>query len=248
MKDNIKKLIMLQECDKKIRTIRTKRDLAPERIKKLEETFEEASSIYKSKFDKLDSLEKERRALEKDVQDIESKAAKSQEKLNNIKSNKEYTAALKEIADIEKEKGKKEDKILQVMEEIESLKVECNEIKGDQVKLKEEFEVEKKEVEKEILELDKEVEELMAQRTGFNDAVDQKTLKTYDMLRDRRAGLAVSSVVGGICQGCHLEIPPQKYNELQRCNEMMSCPHCNRLIYWGEDEFFVKVLSEISFV
>ena len=85
MKDNIKKLIMLQECDSKIRTTQTKRDLIPVRIKKLEETFEEASSIYKSKFDKLDSLEKERRALEKDVQDIDSKAAKSQEKLNSIK-------------------------------------------------------------------------------------------------------------------------------------------------------------------
>ena len=245
MKDNLKKLIMLQECDNKIRKIQTKRDLGPAREKKLEETFEEASSIYKSRFDKLDSLEKERRVLEKDVQDIDSKAAKSQEKLNSIKSNKEYTAALKEIADIEKEKGKKEDKILQMMEEIESLKVECNEVKGEQDKLKEEFEAEKKEIQKELLELDKEVEELMTQRTGYNDAVDQRILKTYDLLRDKRAGVAISSVVGGICQGCHLEIPPQKFNELQRCDDMMSCPHCNRLIYWGEDEFFVNLFNEI---
>jgi uncharacterized protein len=244
LKDNIKKLIMLQKCDNKIKAIQTKRDLVPVRIKKLEETFEETSSIYKSRFDKLESLEKERRALEKDVQDIESRAAKSQDKLSHIKSNKEYTAALKEIAEIEKEKGKKEDQILQMMEEIESLKAECNEIKGEQEKLKGEFDEEKKEIENELLELDKEVEELMTQRTGYNDAVDQKILKTYDMLRDRRAGVAVSSVVSGICQGCHLEIPPQKYNELQRCNEMMSCPHCNRLIYWGDDEFFVKILSE----
>lgn len=245
MKDNIKKLILLQECDNKLRTIQAKRDSVPVRIKKLEETFEEASGIYKSKFDKLDALEKERRALEKDVQDIESRAAKSQDKLNNIKSNKEYTAALKEIADIEKEKGKKEDKILQMMEEIESLKVECNKIKDEQDKLKAEFEEEKKEIEKEIIEIDREARELMTQRTGYNDVVDQKMLKTYDLLRDRRAGVAISSVIGGICQGCHLEIPPQKFNELQRCNEMMSCPHCNRLIYWGEDDFFVKALSEI---
>ena len=236
---------MLQECDKKIKTVQVKQNSVPIRIAKLEEAFEEASSIYKSRFDKLDSLEKERRSLEKEVQDIENKAAKSQEKLNNIKSNKEYTAALKEIADIEKEKGKKEDKILQMMEEIESLKVECNKIKGEQEKLKAEFEEEKKEIEKELLELDKEARELVTQRTGYNDVVDQRMLKTYDLLRDRRAGVAVSPVIGGICQGCHLEIPPQKFNELQRCNEMMSCPHCNRLIYWGEDEFFVKVLSEM---
>lgn len=245
MKDNIKRLILLQECDNKIRSIHTRRDAVPIRVKKLEEAFEGASSIYNAKFEKLDSLQKERRSLEKDVQDIESKAAKSQQKLNNIKSNKEYTAALKEIADIEKEKAKKEDKILQMMEEIEVLKSECEEIKGEQNKLKEEFEEEKRVIEKELLELDKEAEELMKQRTEYNDAVDQRMLKTYDLLRERRAGVAVSSVVGGICQGCHLEIPPQKFNELQRCSEMMSCPHCNRLIYWGEDEFFVKLFNEM---
>jgi predicted nucleic acid-binding Zn-ribbon protein len=71
-------------------------------------------------------------------------------------------------------------------------------------------------------------------------------LKTYDLLRARRAEVAISAVVGGICQACHLEIPPQKFNELQRCKEMMSCPHCNRLIYWGEDEFFVNLLNSHS--
>jgi predicted nucleic acid-binding Zn-ribbon protein len=132
-----------------------------------------------------------------------------------------------------------------MMEEIEELKAECKEIKGEQEKLRAEFEEEKKEIEEELIALDTETRELIAQRSGYNDAVDQRMLKTYDLLRDKRAGVAISSVIGGICQGCHLEIPPQKFNELQRCNEIMSCPHCNRLIYWGEDDFFVKVLSEI---
>ncbi len=246
LKDNIKKLIMLQECDSKIKKVDVKRNAVPERIKKLEETFEGASEVYQAKFDSLDSLEKERRSLEKEVQDIESRAAKSQAKLDNIKSNKEYTAALKEIAEIEKEKAKKEDAILQMMESIEALKADCTDLKADQEKLKQEFEAEKKEIEKELAELNKEIEVLMSERSQYSDAVENRMLANYDKLREKRAGLAISSVVGGICQGCHLEIPPQKYNELQRCNEMMSCPHCNRLIYWGEDEFFVKALSEMA--
>ena len=109
MKDHLKHLILLQECDNKIKENQVKRDSVPLRIKRLEEAFEEATRIFNSKFEKLDSLEKEKRALEKDIQVIESRAQKSQEKLNNIKSNKEYTAALKEIEDIEKEKVSKED-------------------------------------------------------------------------------------------------------------------------------------------
>jgi predicted nucleic acid-binding Zn-ribbon protein len=31
-------------------------------------------------------------------------------------------------------------------------------------------------------------------------------------------------------------IPPQKFNELIRGKDLMSCPYCMRIIYWGEDE------------
>lgn len=243
MKEHLKNLILLQTCDNRIKTIQTKRDFIPERIKRLEESFEEKSRIFNSRLEKLDSLEKEKRAVEKEIQVVESRAQKGQEKLNNIKSNKEYTAALKEIEDIEKERTKQEDILLQVMETIEELKKECIEIKVEKENLRNEFDAEKKEIEEELLELNEESEGLMKQRAEYNCAVDSKILKTYDLLRARRAGVAVSAVVGGICQACHLEIPPQKFNELQRCNEMMSCPHCNRLLYWGEDEFFINLLN-----
>jgi uncharacterized protein len=245
LKDHLKQLILLQECDNRLKTNQVKRDSVPVRIKRLEEAFEEATRIFNSKFEKLDSLEKEKRALEKEIQVIESRAQKSQEKLNNIKSNKEYTAALKEIEDIEKEKVKKEDVILQMMEDIELLKKECADLKGEKENLRKDYDVEKREIEEELLELNEEAEGLIKQRAEYNNGVDSKILKTYDLLKARRAGVAVSAVVGGICQACHLEIPPQKYNELQRCNEMMSCPHCNRLIYWGEDEFFINLLNSM---
>lgn len=246
MKDHLKQLILLQECDNRIKANQIKRDSVPVRINRLEEAFEEATRIFNTKFEKLDSLEKEKRAIEKEIQVIESRAQKSQEKLNNIKSNKEYTAALKEIEDIEKERTNKEDILLQMMEDMELLKKECAELKGEKENLRKEYDVEKKDIEAELLELNEDAEGLMNQRKEYNNAVDSKTLKTYDLLRARRAGVAISAVVGGICQACHLEIPPQKFNELQRCNEVMSCPHCNRLIYWGEDEFFVNLLNSAS--
>ena len=246
MKDDIKKLILLQECDNKIKKNNIKRNDVPTRIKKLEETFNEASEIYKTKFDKLDALKKERRILEQAVQDIESKAEKSQIKLNRIKSNKEYTAVLKEIDDLEKDKNKKEDQILQIMEDIEEMNRECERIKVEQEEHKKEFEAEKKEIEGELLVLNEEAKELEKQRVEYYNAVDQKILKTYDFLKSRLAGVAIGSVVNGICQSCHLEIPPQKFNELLKCETMMSCPHCNRFIYWGEDECFINVNKDIE--
>ena len=94
MKDHLKQLILLQECDNKIKANRVKLDSIPIRLNRLEEAFEEKDKILNSRFEKLDSLEKAKRAIEKEVQVIEIRAQKGQEILNNIKLNKEYTAAL----------------------------------------------------------------------------------------------------------------------------------------------------------
>jgi len=41
-------------------------------------------------------------------------------------------------------------------------------------------------------------------------------------------------VIDAICQGCHLGIPPQQYNNLIKGDSPESCPNCNRIIYWEE--------------
>jgi hypothetical protein len=48
----------------------------------------------------------------------------------------------------------------------------------------------------------------------------------------------------GVCQCCHLAIPPQKFNELIKGEKMMSCPHCMRIIYWGDDERYKSTDTE----
>ena len=45
-------------------------------------------------------------------------------------------------------------------------------------------------------------------------------------------GVAVVSVWKEVCDGCHMSIPPQLYNELQKSTRLLTCPNCNRIIYW----------------
>jgi predicted nucleic acid-binding Zn-ribbon protein len=48
--------------------------------------------------------------------------------------------------------------------------------------------------------------------------------------------LAVVSVWKEVCNGCHMNLPPQLYIELQKSFELHSCPNCNRIIYWYNQE------------
>jgi predicted nucleic acid-binding Zn-ribbon protein len=244
LKDKISQLILLQDCDNRIEEVNARKKKGPLKIQELEKELKEGEMRFQEDYDSLESFKKDRRALEQDVQDLENKAEKSQIKLNSIKSNKEYTAVLKEIEDLGKEKDAKEDKLLQLMEEIEELEKKCAWNKEEQARLKKKFDLDKEEVEKELSSLNRESDLLEKQRLKFCQDTDQELLRQYDFIRERKGGQGIGSVVDGICQACHLGIPPQQFNELLKCNSLLTCPNCNRLIYWGEDEYFLRVLNK----
>ena len=198
----------------------------------------------KAELNQLESDRRARRGSEQEIEELENRIIKSNIKLNNIKSNKEYTAALKEVADLEKEKTLMEDVLIGIMEQIETLEQKCvsNKTKGEV--LKENFELERDEILEELKALDEVLESLENERADFCKAVDEGLLKRYDILRQHKEGLAISPVVKGICQACHMGIPPQKFNELIRGDALMSCPYCSRIIYWGEDERFNSTLEK----
>ena len=102
------------------------------------------------------------------------------------------------------------------------------------------FEKAKTEIEKELAALNRDLADLNTRREILIHSVDQGLLKKYEVLRDRRGGRAISQVIAGVCQACHINIPPQKFNELIRGESLLTCPHCHRIIYWGEDEDFQK--------
>ena len=56
-------------------------------------------------------------------------------------------------------------------------------------------------------------------------------LKRYELLRSRRNGQALAGVTDGVCKGCFMNIPPQLFIELQKEEEMLSCPSCNRIMF-----------------
>ncbi len=234
-------LIQLQNCDSQIRDFQGKKATAPVKIQRLEEGLKLAEKQVEEELDQLELFKKERRQAEQDIEDLENKINKSNIKLSNIKSNKEYKAALKEIGDLNTGKGNLEDKVLGIMEEIETLEERCAVSKARKKDLEEKFEKDRDEVLKTLEAIDKDLKSLEKKRERFCQIIDEDLLRRYDSLKEHRGGLAINPVIQGVCQGCHMGIPPQKFNELVRGEELMSCPHCMRIIYWSENKHFQDV-------
>jgi len=243
LKTKLLVLIQLQKCDNRIAKVLQAKEQAPLRIQKLEDELSVMENQFKADEDQIEALRKDRRQLEREIQELDGKIEKSSTKLTQIKSNKEYTAALKEIDDLKTIKFQTEEKAIQMMETAEELEQKCKGHKDTLKTLKDQCEKDKEAVRKELHGLDRDLEALQKERAQLCCDFDQSLLKKYLFLRERKGGLAVSSVVTGVCQTCHMGIPPQKFNELIRGNDLMTCPHCNRIIYWGDDQDFQKISS-----
>ena len=245
MKDKLFVLIQLQECDNKIAKIVQEKEQAPLKVRKLEDELKAVENQFKADEDQLEAFKKDRRQLEREIQELDGKIEKSSAKLTQIKSNKEYTAGLKEIDDLKTIKFQTEEKAIQMMETAEELERKCKEHREALKTLKAQCEKDKEAINKELLALEKDLASLQKERGQLCCDFDQGLLKKYLFLKERKGGLAISSVVTGVCQTCHMGIPPQKFNELIRGNDLMTCPHCNRIIYWGDDQDFQKTSTAL---
>jgi hypothetical protein len=238
LKDKIKVLIELQNCDDRIQSLQSRKRKGPSRIQTLSDEMETVSRGFQEDEERLSTIKSERRSLEREVEDLDASIRKGNEKLSNIKSNKEYGAALKEIEAHKKKKAALEDQLIQQMEELELVTERCKGNSEQLETLRQQFEKDKKEVQDELVGIEKELKALEKEREAIARKADPQLLGYYQLVRERIGSHAMSPVIGGVCRTCNMGIPPQMFNELMKCLELTSCPHCNRIIYWGDDAHF----------
>ena len=236
MEEKMKNLIALQDCDIRMRDIQIKKEEGPKKIQRLKEKLAAVEDQLEEEGNRLETYTHDRRQAEQEIEEIENRLKKADVKLSNIKSNKEYEAALKEIDDLKREKLLWEDKAIDILEQVEALeaKYATNREKGEETR--QQFELDHNEILKKLKALNRELNKIQKKRMQFSQAVDPDLLKRYDSLRARKGGIGISPVIKGVCQTCHLGIPPQEFNELLRGDKLMTCPNCTRIIYWGDDE------------
>ncbi len=238
MKTTIIHLVTLQGYDSRIRQLQDRITAGPARIAELQRQLETERSGLQAELERLEEIKKQRRTLEREIEDVAGKVQRSHIKLSSVKSNKEYQAALKEIEDLKRQQTGVEDQVLELMEETEGGEENSRAAKTRVNGQEAEVERERAAIEHEMETLARELQSLEGDRSALIGLLDQQLLKRYDFIRAHKEGQAVSPVIKGVCRTCHVEIPPQQFRELIRGEELMSCPNCRRIIYWGEDACF----------
>jgi len=243
----LKRLVDLQELDKIIREVTQSLERLPAELQAEKEALEEMRAGQDAHAQELENLKKQRSDTEKEVAEMEEGITTSRQRLMEIKSNIEYKAMLKEIAFKEDQRDQKETKVLELLELIEAQNRAIAEgVQG----IREQGEVvdsRSKEVETEVAKLKAEQAVLEKQRKELRKGMPAPLVKRYEFIRQRRNGTAITPVYDGVCYGCHMNILPQQFIDLQKGVEIIQCPHCQRILYWqGEEEILEENLSRAT--
>ena len=229
----LKTLIDLQGVDTRIATLEAEAARLPKEIAAIHAAIDAVKQEVDGAKARIDITRKDQRAKEKDLEVVQAKRSKTEARLYEVKTNKEYSAVLSEIEEIKQEKGKIEEDILVLMESQERL---AGEIKDAETRLKGR-ETQGKQEEGALQEKLRGVEaDLVGVRTERQELTRQlpvPVLADYDKLLRARGGLAIVQVVKpNLCGGCRMTVTPQRLQELRAQTALLPCESCGRYLYW----------------
>ncbi len=236
MREQLRFLIELQKEELAAARIGAKKKLLPEELSKLTDEFHAASAALEKEKEKLNELHQRHRDKESKLKSTLDLVKRTRDRLTEVKTNKEYQAILKEIETIEKKKSDTEDEIIACLEEIDQAeRLQQVQVKDFETTLHR-YEQEHRKLEEEIRNLDRDLLTLQQKIHAAKKHIREDILKRYETIKGLRNGLAVVSVWKEVCNGCHMNLPPQLYIDLQKSFDLHTCPNCNRIIYWYNQE------------
>lgn len=161
-------------------------------------------------------------------------AGRAEARLPQIKTQREYLAVLKEVDSAKKQIKELNDQLAALDGEIAGLDSDRAEKEAEIAAVNEQTAQRRSEIEAAVAGLDGGLDERNQRREELAAGLPTPLRKRYDLLMERRGGLAVVEARNGACLGCHMHLPPQLFNRLYTAKEVLNCPHCNRLLYLGE--------------
>jgi len=234
LRAQLSSLIKLQEIDTEIYRLSFEKSSKPVEVKALEDSFE-SKKAYMAELEKKSlDFAKQKKDKELELGSKEESTLKLQGQLYSLKTNKEYQTMLQQIQDSKADSSIIEDRILEILEEMDKLKVRVDE---ERLKIKDEerlFLSEKNKVEIRIKEIEERLSQLEAQRKLAVVNIEPKILSQYERILASRDGLAIVTVKGNSCGGCNMFVPPQVINLIKMYERIITCETCNRMLYINE--------------
>ncbi len=236
MENILKHLIELQRIDTQFDELQLQKGDLPIAIEETRIQLKEKQERKEHYEERLESLAADRRMFENEIAAGKEKLKEYEDKLYQVKTNREYDAISLEIDTKKNEIEELKKKIDQSLEE-----------ETETLQLLEEVTAEIAEIEKQLAEYEQELKEIEEQtkeqetrlkheREKIVREIDPRYIRQYERIRQAKNGLAVVPIRRNSCGGCFSAIPPQKIIEIREMHRLYTCEHCGRILVWIDEE------------
>jgi len=231
VKEEVQLLIDLQELDQHIISGRKKQDKLREEQSVLTVKTDKLTALIEQLDSEIATIEAERSEVNQALLKEQDNIEKSEARLPEIKTQKEYLAILKEV-DVAKKQTKDLQEILQDRDTaLSTLKEDRDEKQQELDTLKSTCDSRCSEINDLMTEIDESLVSEDTKRAGLIEQVPNTIRQRYELLLKRRNGTALVEARRGTCLGCNMHLPPQFFNNMLKKQGIDSCPHCNRLLF-----------------
>jgi predicted nucleic acid-binding Zn-ribbon protein len=230
LKKKLDMLEELQEVDQQIDALKVAQNGLQAELSGINQGVDVAREEFAILEVSLVKLESEKSELEATHAAELENIARSETNMKEIKTNKEFqavgreiTAARKQLTDLEEQLLLKISQIEELSGELAAIKSRCDELAENSAQR---IVAKQAEIDKIQLDIDADVE----RREKVTKGLPASLVKKFTILREQRRGHALAIARDGYCMGCNMQLPPQLFNNLYKYDELLACPHCQRIL------------------
>lgn len=236
MKEDLIKILEIQEIDLEIdKLIKTEKDY-PEQIEFLKTQVENLSRALADLETTLEDSRRTRRDIEEEVKAERDMLGKKEKRLLETKTNKEYSAVQSEIEQARERIDALEAEEIELIGKIESLEPQIEENRKRLAETTADNATRIGELESSLGSVESDVHALEEKRDALKAGVNKRILDIYNRLRKGRSAVAVAPLNKAklSCSGCFKHLPPQRIQEIRRGKTLVMCESCGRILVWDD--------------
>ena len=231
MHADLERLITLQHLDSAAHDAERRLAEEPARLIALDVVLDSARQDVVAAKEHLARNQTARREIEKDVAVHQGRLSKFRDQAMAVKTNQEYQAIQHEITFAQTGIKTLEDKILELMVEADDLSAGVKRTEAALSGAQKTTDADRKALTTERADLDATLSRLRTERADVVAAMDPAVLSIFELVAQRRNGVAVSEARDGICTICHVRLRPQVFNTVLRNAQIIQCDNCLRILF-----------------
>lgn len=173
-----------------------------------------------------------RRELEQSLAEGETQIRFKRMRLTAVRNERELQALEHEVEALKQSNQQLETELLGRIEAAEQRAGRIGELKTLIEQKQSELQAAQKSSADRVEELKSVLARRCAEREQLVAQIEPRLRQRYELILERRGGLALVAARAAACLGCRMRLPPQLYNEIQRGKSINFCPNCQRILYF----------------